>query len=272
MKSPHIKKLLIFFLASAFLIVSAPAPSSASNEGLDIRILNAKRIFSEFNSKGAGIPKDILRRSNAIIIFPDMAKAGFLFAGRFGIGVALSRDPSTGQWSPPAFIRISGGGFGFQAGVQFTELILVGRDNFRLESLGRGGPTLSGDASASIGPWGVHSELGTGWELNSAMHWFSRNKGLFAALATDGTMLSWDDQANKIYYGEGAGAQDILFKKSVQPTANGQMLIDELVRYEEKEKPSEPKVKAWGKTSGKKMFVAPWLKKRVDTTTVERGE
>ena len=227
------KKLLGLSLLMIAFFVSYPSLSFAEGENLDIRILKAKKIFTDFNSdESLAIPPEILARSQAIIIFPTFVKAGFLYAGRYGAGVAMARDEATGTWSPPVFVRVSGGGFGLQVGIIWTDLILVGRDKFTFEKYGDGGPTVSGSATATFGVWGVHSELGSGWQLNSAMHWFSKSRGLFAALATDGTIFSFDEEANRFYYGDGANSQEIFFGNTVKAKATGQMLLDAIAEYE----------------------------------------
>jgi len=167
------------------------------------------------------------------LIFPTLVKGGFIYAGRYGTGVVLARNEATGQWSTPAFARVSGGSFGLQLGVNWSELILIGKPDYDLHNF-EGGTTVSGSASASFGPWGVHSEIGTGWQLNSAMNWHSKNVGLFAAIATDGTFFSYDEEANKTYYGEDANPRSILFSNAFKPTATGQMLIDSLTEYEQR--------------------------------------
>jgi len=175
------RKIFILPLIIAAALTFVPSYLFAAGENLDIRILDAKKLFSEFSvDTEKGIPQEEIAKSKAIIIFPTLIKAGFLYAGRYGVGIAMARDEATGKWSPPAFVRISGGSFGLQAGINSTDLILIGRDTFDLRNLLNGGPTVSATATATAGIWGVHSELGTGWELNSNAHWYSRNKGLFA--------------------------------------------------------------------------------------------
>ncbi|MCA9397143.1 MAG: lipid-binding SYLF domain-containing protein [Candidatus Omnitrophica bacterium] len=218
----------VFIALLSCVLLSSSQAAHAEHEGLDIRILNAKKILSEY---GDTIPRKTLEEANVIIVFPQFIKAGFFYAGRFGLGVVLTRDPESGKWSAPAFMRISGGSFGYQAGAQNTELILVGRDGYTFDKF-RGGPAVSGSASAAFGPWGVHSELGSGWQFNSKMHWFAKNTGLFAAVAMEGTAMSYDEGANRAYYGDGVLARDVLFGKKIQPSYTGQMLIDELNRIE----------------------------------------
>ncbi len=224
-----------FALLLAITIFFTTHQAMAAHEGLDIRILEAKRILSQMTEgPNPVISQDIIQRADSIIIFPRMAKVGFFYAGRFGVGVALSRDAQTRKWSAPAFIRVSGGSFGLQLGAQKSEMILVGRDGYRLERLGNGGPTMSGSVSATAAYWGYHNEMGTGWQFNTQMHHFSRNSGLFAALAADGTMIRWDEDGNQYYYGRNVMAKNVLFEGKVRPSATGQMLIDELAKIENK--------------------------------------
>lgn len=225
----NIKRIQIFML-SLFLGFFSMSSAQAANEDLDIRILNAANVFQDFNTNNAqAIHPDAIARSNAIIIIPNFIKAGFLYAARFGQGIAIARDPQSGNWGTPAFVRISGGSFGLQLGAQWTELILVGRESFDLVNF-KGGPTVGGSASASFGPWGVHSEIGTGWEMNNQVYWYSRNSGVFAALATEGTVFSYDDEANRAYYGN-AATRDILFG-GIKPSSNGKKLIEVITSYE----------------------------------------
>ncbi|MFT5207537.1 MAG: lipid-binding SYLF domain-containing protein [Candidatus Omnitrophota bacterium] len=229
------KIIRIFAFLMAITTLFATHQAMAAHEGLDIRILEAKRILSKMTEgTNPAIPQDVIQRAESIIIFPRMAKVGFFYAGRFGVGVALSRDAQTRKWSAPAFIRVAGGSFGLQFGAQKSEMILVGRDGYRLERLGNGGPTVSGSVSATAAYWGYHNEMGTGWQFNTQMHHYSRNSGLFAALAADGTMIKWDEAGNQYYYGANVLAKNVLFEGKIKPSATGQMLIDQLAKIENK--------------------------------------
>lgn len=217
--------------ALTFCALFLAAGASAENEGADMRILRAKKVFNEINASGQPIPQEVLRDANVIVIFPNVGKGGFLYAGRFGLGVVTVRNPQTGKWSAPAFMRISGGSFGFQAGAQFSDLVLVGKSDYTFERF-NGGPAVSAAASATAGWWGVHSEAGSGWQSPRKMHWFARNKGLFASVSLDGNAMSYDQGATSAYYGQGVIAQDVLFRGEVRATATGQMLLEDIAKYE----------------------------------------
>jgi len=49
---------------------------------------------------------------------------------------------------------------------------------------------------------------------------------LFAGVALDGMVINPESKGNASYYGEGVTAEDILLSGNVQPTAEGQKLIE----------------------------------------------
>ncbi len=158
-----------------------------------------------------GIPKDLLRRCSAIIIFPSLLKAGFGIGGHYGRGVILRRDPRTGRWGPPAFINLMGGSFGWQVGVQSTELVLLVMSQTSLQSLFRDKLTLGGDASVAAGPLGRDASAGTDLGLSAGMLSYSRAKGIFLGVSIKGSIIEPDWEANEAYYGSDASVIDIFF-------------------------------------------------------------
>src|SRR5947209_8278538 len=65
--------------------------------------------------KMKAIPPALLQDAQGVAIIPNVIKAGFVFGGRFGRGVVLTREPD-GTWSLPVFITLAGGGVGWQIG------------------------------------------------------------------------------------------------------------------------------------------------------------
>ena len=54
-------------------------------------------------------------RAKAVMIAPQIAKAGFIFGGSGGRAVVLARDPKTGKWVGPAFYTMATASVGFQS-------------------------------------------------------------------------------------------------------------------------------------------------------------
>ena len=68
------------------------------------------------------IPTAVLRNARGLAIL-TVTKAGFVVSGRGGKGIVIAR---TGKgWSGPSAIGTGGVGFGFQAGAQVSEIVII---------------------------------------------------------------------------------------------------------------------------------------------------
>lgn len=146
------------------------------------------------------IPESLLEKAHAIAVIPDVVKAGLVVGGRHGRGLVSVRAPD-GTWSNPAFISMTGGSFGFQAGVQSSDVVLVFRTQRGLDTLVNGKFTLGADASVAAGPVGRNAQASTDGELKAEILSYARSRGLFAGIALDGSVLSIDRDANASVYG-----------------------------------------------------------------------
>ena len=218
---------------AAFSILSAGVSLAAVTQSeLDNRIWESKEVIEEFRAMPEdGIPPSLLQKAKAIAIFPNTVKAGLFAAGQFGQGVVLTRDDKTGEWSAPAFYRISGGSFGLQVGGQSSDIILVVTNDRGVQGLLRNKFTLGADASVAAGPAGRDAEAMTDWHLKANILSYSRSKGLFAGVSVDGMMVNQDREANELYYGGAITAEDILINRKVKPADKSKELIEELKRY-----------------------------------------
>ena len=156
-------------------------------------------------------------RARAVIIFPRVVRAGFVFGGSGGSGTMLLRDQSTGEWTYPAFFSMGKGSFGFQAGVDVAEVVLMvmtqrGVDRFLSPSV-----QLGADASVAAGPVGA----GASAALSDILS-FSRAKGVFGGLSVEGGVITPRNEWNSAYYGQNVRTVDILIKRNVSnPQADG---------------------------------------------------
>jgi lipid-binding SYLF domain-containing protein len=175
------------------LALAAPAPEK--------RLENATRVLDEImQSPDRAVPRRLLQDAYAIAIIPDVVKAGLVIGGRRGRGVVSVRSPD-GTWSHPAFITLTGGSIGFQAGVQSTDVILVFRTARGVDSIVNGKFTLGADAAVAAGPVGRTAQASTDSDLRAEIYSYSRSRGLFAGVALDGAVLSIDHRANQSSYG-----------------------------------------------------------------------
>ena len=69
--------------------------------------------------------RDLAKRARGMLILPQMVRAAFILGASGGSGVLVARDSPTGSWHGPAFNTLGGASFGFQAGADAAEVIIL---------------------------------------------------------------------------------------------------------------------------------------------------
>jgi SH3 domain-containing YSC84-like protein 1 len=180
-------------------------------------LVEAVQVLEEIQkSPDQKIPESLISKAKAIIVFPTMIKAGFIFGARYGSGVATVRDEKTGQWGPPAFLRTYGGSFGFQIGAEAVDLVLLVMSQRGIEGLLRSQFTLGADAAVAAGPVGRHAEAGSDVTFKGEIYSYSRSKGAFAGISVKGAVISQNTDANWGYYERPLSPKDILIDGRVK--------------------------------------------------------
>jgi lipid-binding SYLF domain-containing protein len=189
----------LLLMGLAALLVSMPA--AAQDEEAE-RLRLAATVFEEMMSTpDKAIPNAILRRAEAIAIFPSTIKGGFIFGGHRGRGIISVRDTTNDAWSTPAFLTLTGGSFGLQIGGQAVDVILVVMNERGLQSFLSNEFTVGVGASAVAGPLGRDAEAATDVVMQAEILSYSRTRGIFAGLTIKGSSIRSDDDANERFYG-----------------------------------------------------------------------
>lgn len=194
------------------MLVSAPASAGRKEQKRAETALSVLRQVQ--STPDSEIPKSLLSKAYAIAVIPEVVKVGFVVGGRRGKGLISVRQ-SDGTWSNPAYITVTGGSFGFQAGVQSADIILVFRTPRGVSNMVSGKFTLGADASVAAGPVGRQAAAATDGELKAEILAYARTRGLFAGVALDGSVLAIDYDAVERVYGKGTSPRG-LFEGRVQ--------------------------------------------------------
>jgi lipid-binding SYLF domain-containing protein len=198
-------------LTAAVLMVGAAQMSfaEADKAKLEERVDAARAVLNEIMvTPDKGIPENILKDAYCVVVIPGFKKGAFLVGAQYGQGVATCR---TGRgWSAPVFVQLAGGSFGFQAGGQSTDLVLVAMNKDGLQHMLQNKFKIGGDAAASAGPVGRNAQAGTDWKLNAEFLTYSRSKGLFAGIDLDGTVLSQNEDDTRTEYGSNVPFTNVL--------------------------------------------------------------
>lgn len=226
------KKMRIF---TTFLLFAALAvPGAVRAGGREARTLeSAVEVLDDLSRiPGRCIPPALLQEAQGVAVIPDVVKAGLVLGGRYGRGVLLVRQ-ADGTWSNPIFLSLTGGGVGWQIGVQSTDLVLVFQTRNGLDRVlkGKSKLTLGADLAIAAGPLGRQAEAATDAQLKSEILSYSRSRGLFAGVSLEGAALVIDFDANEaLYRVRGGSPQDVLRVQGVPLPAAVVNLQAELAR------------------------------------------
>src|SRR6266540_1272909 len=114
------------------------------------------------------------------------------------------------RWSPPVFMQLAKGSWGFQAGAEEIDVVLLVMNEGGVQKLLKNKVALGADASVAAGPVGRQGQVGTDASLTAEILAYSRATGLFAGINLSGGVLRPDEDANASAYGKGASPRTIL--------------------------------------------------------------
>jgi lipid-binding SYLF domain-containing protein len=205
------------------------------------RVERAAQVFKDLSNADSGLPINVLNKADCVIILPSVKKAGFIVGAQYGKGVMVCRSGANfnGHWGAPIMMQSSGGSFGFQAGGQATDFVILVMNDDGARSVMKGRAKLGAETSIAAGPVGRNAEASTTATMQAQMLSYSRAQGVFGGVSLSGTSLGPDDSDNEKLYGKKISAQEI-FAGSVHAPASATTLVSELEK-------SSPKNLAKGK-------------------------
>lgn len=205
-------------LTSALLAASLTGAAFAQDSKLTNRIDAAHAVLHELMATpDKGIPLDIAAKAECVAVVPAFKKGAFIVGGQYGQGVATCRTES--GWSAPVFLQLTGASFGFQAGGQSTDLVLVGVNKRSLNDLLKDKVKLGGDLAVAAGPVGRDSQASTTELANAEFLTYSRSRGLFAGIDLTGDEVHQNTKDTKEFYGSDMTYQKILSGSVPTPSA-----------------------------------------------------
>lgn len=210
----------IYFAAATFsaMVLAPTVHAQADQRSL---VTAATVTFANFkNDPGMTWLQRNLGRAKAVMIAPEITKAGFILGGSGGRAVVVSRDPKTGKWVGPAFYTMATASVGFQAGISVSEVVTLVMTDKGLKSLLSNSFKMGGDAAVAAGPVGAGAQS----DLVADFVSFSRATGVYGGINFDGTVVSTSDKWNQIYYGKPVRAADILVRMAVHNKQANELL------------------------------------------------
>lgn len=168
------------FLAGA-LLGAAPAAEAASAAEIDAKVDIALDSLLADNAAARAISEDAV----AVLVFPEIIKAGFGIGGQFGEGALRKGGVTTG------YFNLASASFGLQLGAQsysqvlffMTEEALAGLDQVR-------GFELGADASVAVADQGLGVDVSTNTVRDPIVAFVFGQKGLMGGVTVEGSKIT----------------------------------------------------------------------------------
>src|SRR5206468_4220344 len=201
-------KTLLFAAMAVVAATSSAGGAISASEAT--RLSNAAGVVQAIRPT---ITDDYWSRARCVAVIPELKKAAFIIGGEYGKGVMSCRAGE--GWGAPVFLQLAKGSWGFQAGAEQVDVVLLVMNESGVQKLLKNKTTLGADASVAAGPMGRQGSVGTDAQLQAEILSYSRAQGLFAGIDLSGGVLRPDEDANKAVYGGGATPASILARREI---------------------------------------------------------
>jgi SH3 domain-containing YSC84-like protein 1 len=185
---------------------------------------SAEMLTEIMSAPDKGIPQDLLRKAQCIVVVPGLKKGAFIVGAKYGKGFMLCRRPGGVGWSAPAAIRVEGGSVGFQIGASETDVVMLVNSEPGARKLLQDKFTLGADASVAGGPVGRTSSAETDAQLHAEILTWSRSRGAFAGVSLEGATLRPDEDWNTELYAKPLSNKEIVMGDIPAPPVAAKLL------------------------------------------------
>jgi lipid-binding SYLF domain-containing protein len=174
--------LSVIFIAAATLATTAFSSPAYAGKKEEMNKEAAQALQKLY--KSSPLAEEISKRARAILVFPNIVKAGLIFGGAYGEGVLL-KGPQNAYYNS---VTVS---WGWQAGAQSYGYVVFLMSNKAVEYLNR-----SSGWEIGVGPTvvivneGIAKNLSTSTLKDDAYAFIFDQQGLMASLSIEGTKIS----------------------------------------------------------------------------------
>ncbi len=170
-------------LISMFLLLFVLTADSHAKSKAEINIL-ADATLKRFKQEVTG-GAEFLSQAAAVLVFPQVLKAGFGIGGEYGEGVLRQGQQNLAYYSTAA------ASIGFQAGAQSKSVVVVFMNQDALQSFrSKKGWKAGVDGSVAVIKWGVGEDINTLDIKDPVVGFVFSNKGLMFNLTLEGSKFT----------------------------------------------------------------------------------
>mgnify|MGYP001178413971 FL=1 len=175
-----------------------------------------KALKDLFKNKDLKMLPGYIKKSKAILIFPEIYEGSLLFGAKGGNGLLLIRK--NGSWTGPFFYTIGGLSVGLQFGLKSGKVVMTVMSLRGLKSILGERVKFGVDIDAAVMNEGIGYSAESTLRLADIFS-FSDNKGLFLGGSFEGTYLQPRNDLNFSLYNQEYTKEEILEETSFNKAA-----------------------------------------------------
>jgi len=175
------RQTILFLLTFTVSLLSIPPAEAAGKAELDAKVKATLTTFYAQVKSG----RELVGKASAILVFPEVFKAGFGVGGEYGEGAMLEHGKTTGYYNTAA------ASIGFQLGAQMKSQIIM----FMTRDALRGFKSSDGwkagvDGSVALITVGVGGDIDSNTVKDPIIGFIFSNKGLMYNLTFEGSKIT----------------------------------------------------------------------------------
>lgn len=173
-----------FFAALFLLSLTICFPNysqAASAQEINAKVNQALKEFYRHSPAG----KELAQKAEAVLVFPDVIKAGIGIGGEYGEGALREGGKTT------AYYNVASASIGFQLGAQLKSEVLLFMSKDALQKFrGSDGWEAGVDGSVAIATLGAGGEIDSNTIQQPIIGFIFSNKGLMYNLSIEGSKIT----------------------------------------------------------------------------------
>jgi len=151
---------------------------------------------------------NLFQQAKAVMVVPQLVKGGFFVGGEGGDGILIAHHGS--GWSNPAFYSMGALSFGFQAGLEVSEVVLFVMSDRALHAWMQDEVKLGAQAGLTVLVIGSSAAAAATTHGNIDVIAWARSKGAYAGITLEGSIIKPRTEWNAAYYGRPVSPGEIL--------------------------------------------------------------
>jgi lipid-binding SYLF domain-containing protein len=195
--------------ALAVVLVTGATVAHAQTEERELVARAKTTLDTARHDPQFGDAANLFKKARAVMVVPQLIKAGFFLGGEGGNGVLLT-PTADGSWGNPLFYTLGAASFGLQIGIEQAEVVMFVMSEKALRAWTQDKVTLGVKAGLTVLVVGSNAAASATMNANVDIIAWAKTKGAYAGITLEGSAISPRNEWNTAYYGRAVSPSQML--------------------------------------------------------------